>query len=140
MTAVLRRCRHRLIRLRAEFLREDGWAGTVVLTIGTLFLLLGAVQIALWFNASNIAQVSAQSAYTVARSYESTAEQGQAAAMQLIEGIPGALHDPKVTVNRTGDTVTVTVTGRATDAIPGLTLAPVSFTITGPVERWVPAP
>lgn len=129
-----------LTRLRERASREDGWAGTVVLIIGTMFLLLLGVQVFVWWNASNAAQIAAQSAYTAARSYESTSEAGQAAAIQLLDSMPGTLRAPVVTVNRTAESVTVTVTGQATEVIPGGLIPPATYTLTGPVERWVPAP
>lgn len=135
-----RRQYSRRLLLREQLGAEDGWAGTVVLILGTLFVLLGGLQIALWFNGKNVAQAAAQSGYTVARAYESTASAGQASALQLIDGIPGSLRNPAVTINRAAETVTVTVSGRVAMIVPGLELPPVSYTITGPVERWVPAP
>lgn len=136
----IRQQQEQLARLRARLAREDGWAGTVVLIIGTMFLLLLGVQGFVWFNASNAAQIAAQSAYTVARSYESTPEAGQAAAIQLLDSMPGTLRDPVVTVNRTAESVTVTITGQATEVIPGGLIPSATYTLTGPVERWVPAP
>lgn len=130
----------RLARLRAMLSREDGWAGTVVLILGTMFLLLLGAQGFVWWNATNAAQIAAQSAYTVARSYESTPEAGRVAAIQLLQSMPGTLRDATVTVNRTAETVTVTVTGQATEVIPGGLIPPTTYTLTGPVERWVPAP
>lgn len=136
----IRQQQERFTRLRAKLSREDGWAGTVVLIIGTMFLLLFGVQGFVWFTASNAAQIAAQSAYAVARSYESTPDAGQAAAIQLLGSMPGTLRDPVVTVNRTAEVVTVTVTGQVTEVVPGGLIPPATYTLTGPVERWVPAP
>ena len=129
-----------LARIRGQLQRDEGWAGTVILLLATLFLLLAAFQGALWANGSNVAEASAQAGYTVARSYESTAQAGRTAALELITGIPGSLSDANVTVTRTAETVTVTVAGRVKSILPGITMPLVTQTITGPVERWVPAP
>lgn len=137
---IMRKPQGKLARLRAQLQRDEGWAGTVILLLATLFLLLGAFQGALWANGSNVAETSAQAGYTVARSYESTADAGRTAAIELINGIPGSLTDTQVTVNRTAETVTVTVSGRVKSILPMITMPLVTQTITGPVERWVPAP
>ncbi|KDA04568.1 hypothetical protein DC31_06285 [Microbacterium sp. CH12i] len=142
MTRGIRQHQERLARFRAKLESEGGWASTVVLILGTIFLVLGGLQVALWFNAVNVAQAAVQSGYSVARAYESNADAGKSTALQLIAGIPLSLRDPSVSINRTADTVTVTVTGNATAVLPGieLLLQPVTYTHTGPVERWVPAP
>jgi hypothetical protein len=62
-----------------------------------------------------------------------------AAAQQLLDELRGSLRDAKITITRTADTVTVTVTGRVATVMPGVELPPVTSTLTGPVERWVPA-
>lgn len=127
-------------RLRVFLEREDGYAGWAILFIGALFLLLGAFQVALWWNGINVAQAAAQTGYTFARSYQSTAGTGETAALQLINSVGGSLANPAVSINLTAETVTVTVTGNVTSILPGLVLPPTSYTLTGPVERWVPAP
>ncbi|MDZ5146341.1 hypothetical protein [Microbacterium testaceum] len=140
MRTIHRRSRERWSGIRGRLSRDDGWAGTAILWIGSLTVLLIGFQAAFWFNGVNVAQAAAQSGYTISRAYESNADAGQAAARQLINGIPGSLRDPTVTIIRTADTVTVTVTGRVAMLVPGIELPPVTYTLTGPVERWVPAP
>lgn len=127
-------------RLWARLKRDEGWAGTVVLLLGTLFLLLGAFQGALWANGSNLAEASAHAGYTTARSYNATPQSGKNAALALLAGVPGSLSDVQVTVTRTATTATVNVSGRVKSIIPGIDMPRVTQTSEGPVERWVPAP
>jgi hypothetical protein len=127
-------------RLRAAVEREDGYASEIIILPGIFLLLIAALQGALWYLGSNVAQTAAVAAYTNARAYQSTPDIGQTAGTQIIDGMPGFLQDPQVNVARSATTVTVTVTGAAESLIPGVQLPPVTRTVTGPVERWVPAP
>lgn len=123
------------MRLRGD----EGWAGTTVLFLGAIFLLLAGVQVTLWFVGVNMAQAAAQSGYTVSRAYESNPAAGENAAHQILKG-SNALQEPRVSISRTEEIATVTVTGRVTSVLPGIDLPPVTYTVTGPVERWMPAP
>jgi hypothetical protein len=123
-----------------QFGREDGLATSAIVIPGVLMLVVIALQAALWFLGSNIAQNAAMDAYRDARAYHSTADTGTAAAHRMLELTGGFLNNRTVQVDRTGTTVTVTVAGAAVSLIPGLSLPPVKRTIVGPVERWVPAP
>lgn len=126
-------------RLLQRLVDDQGWAGTPVMIIGILFLLLIGFQATLWLNGKNVAEAATQSGYTVARAYESNDDAGVAAAQQLLDELRGSLRDAKITITRTADTVTVTVTGRVATVMPGVELPPVTSTLTGPTERWVPA-
>ncbi len=131
---------HARIRLRAFLTREDGWwAGDVALWVGTMMLVLFAGQVTTWFIGVNAAQQAAGAAYTIARAYDAHPEDGEEAALQLLDALNGSLREPTVTVARANETVTVTVTGEAIILFPGLWLPPVTHTQVGPVERWVPA-
>lgn len=123
-----------------HFGREDGLATSAIVIPGVVLLVVIALQVALWFLGSNIAQNAALDAYRDARAYRSTAETGTDAAHRILTQTGGFLDNPIVHVDRTGTTVTVTVTGAAVALIPGISLPPIQRTITGPVERWVPAP
>jgi hypothetical protein len=126
--------------LWAAAAREDGFASEIVILPGIFLLLFAALQGGLWYLGSNVAQTAAVAAYTNARAYQSTISAGQTAGGEIINGMPGFLQDPQVDVTRTATTVTVTITGMAESLIPGVQLPPVTRTVTGPVERWVPAP
>jgi hypothetical protein len=132
--------RIRARRLRAGLAREDGFASEIIILPGLFLILITALQGALWYLGSNVAQTAAVSAYNNARAYQSTPAIGQTAGDEIIAGMPGFLEHPQVEITRTPTTVTVTITGTAESLIPGVQLPPVSRTITGPVERWVPAP
>jgi hypothetical protein len=120
--------------------REDGITTSAIVLPGTVVLVVVALQAALWFLGANVAQNAAVQAYRDARGYQSSTDAGTASASRVLTEIDGYLTDPKVQVERTATTVTVTVTGESLSLIPGLPMPPVKRTMTGPVERWVPAP
>lgn len=124
-------------RLRTD---EDGYAASAIIAPVIFLLLFTALQGALWYQGTNVAQNAAVAAYNDARAYESTTGAGQASARQVLDQAGGFLQHSNVSVNRTADTVTVDVTGQAVSMIPGVQMPAVHRTITGPVERWVPAP
>ena len=127
-----------LARLRRQFEREDGVAVTTpILTFGSLILLLIVLQIGFWFISNNVAQTAANAAYTSARGYQSDADAGREAAGQLLDGLGSFLPGATVDVTRTGESVTVTVTGSTRPVLPGIPLPGIAHTVTGPVERWV---
>lgn len=130
----------RIRRLWRLFVREEGYATSVIVIPGILLFVFGTLQGALFYLGSNVAQTAAFASYTNARAYQSNVAVGESAGNQIIGGMSGFLGDPHVDVQRTPTTVTVTVTGTALSLIPGVTLPEVKRTITGPVERWVPAP
>jgi hypothetical protein len=106
-----------------------------------MLLILLIVQFAIWANACAVAQATAEEVLAVARVQGGTAAAGQQRATQVLDQIGSSvLVSPHVTVTRTGTTVTVQISGTAEDVlpVPGLDL-PVEVTVTGPVERFVPA-
>src|SRR5690606_24459887 len=127
---------------RSRLRGDEGWAGTALMYLGVLFMLFTGFQVAFWFNGYTVSQGAAQAGYTVARSYESTPEAGKASAMQFLERLDGTVTNPTVTVTRTPEQVSVAVSGTIVVIVAGLegVLRPVSYTLTGPVERWVPPP
>lgn len=130
-----------LARLRRHLQREDGVAVTTpILTLGSLVLFMIVLQLGFWFISNNVAQTAANAAYTSARGYQSDADAGRDAAWQLLNGLGSFLPDATVDVTRTGESVTVTVTGNTRAVLPGVPLPAIAHTVTGPVERWEPAP
>jgi hypothetical protein len=106
-----------------------------------MLLILLIVQFAIWANASAAAQATAEEVLAVVRVQGGTAAAGQQRATQVLAQIGNSvLVSAHVSVTRNATTVTVTITGTAEDVIPvpGLSL-PVHVTVTGPVERFVPA-
>jgi Flp pilus assembly protein TadG len=131
---------------RAKRCRPDGDRGAgsaeIVVAVPLLMLLiLLIVQFAVWEQAESIAHATAEEALAAARVQGGTAADGQQRASQVISQIgSGVLTGPQVFVTTTPADVTVRVTGTAEQVlpIPGLTF-PVTATVTGPVERFVPA-
>jgi len=106
-----------------------------------MLLILLIVQFAIWAHASSVAQATAEEALAAARVQGGTAAAGQQRAAQVLAQIGSSvLIAPHVSVTRTAATATVTITGTAEEVlpVPGLPL-PVHVTVTGPVERFVPA-
>ena len=108
-------------------------------SFGALVMLI--VQFAIWAHASSVAQATAEEALAAARVQGGSAAAGQQRAAQVLGQIGSAvLISPHISVTRTAGTATVQITGTAEEVlpVPGLTF-PVHITVTGPVERFVPA-
>lgn len=139
---ILSRLRRRVRKQHAS--DNDRGFGTVeaVLTIPVIVLMiLGAVQIALWWYSRQIAETAGQEAARTARSYLSTADAGQAEGYSYLNQVDSggtALHNPSIHVTRGAKTVTVTVTGDVVSLVPWVSPT-VTITVTGPVETYVPA-
>ena len=106
-----------------------------------MLLILLIIQFAVWEHAESIAHATAEEALAAARVQGGTAAAGQQRAAQVISQIGSSvLTGPRVSVTMTAADVTVRVTGTAERVlpVPGLTFA-VTATVTGPVERFVPA-
>ena len=140
MATGIRRQQARLRALLAHLSRDEGWAGTAMLFMATVILLLVGFQTAWWFAGYNVAQTATQAAYTDSRAYQAPPDAGKSTAAQLIAGSKKVLRNPRITITRGTDTVTVTITGNAVALLPGIEAPPITYTMTGPIERWVPAP
>ena len=120
--------------------RERGLTSTelaVVIPV-LIALILVPFQVALWWHARQVADAAANEAVDAAQVATATQQDGEAAAAWFLDAA-GNLTDPQVTVTRTPDTVTVTVTGRAPRLIPGRDWA-VTAVASGPIERFIPEP
>ena len=130
--------------MKRRRLDGDRGAATAELVIAgplLMLLILLVVQFAIWEHAESVARATAEEALAAARVQGGTAAAGQQTAAQDIAQVGSAvLVGPQVSVTRTATTVTVQVTGTAEHVLPlpGLTW-PVTVTVTGPVERFVPA-
>ncbi len=127
-------------RSRAGSDRGAGSAEIVIAVPLLMLLILLIVQFAVWEHAESIAHATAEEALAAARVQGGTAADGQQRAEQVISQIGSSvLTGPQVSVTMTPADVTVRVTGTAEQVlpIPGLTF-PVTATVTGPVERFVP--
>lgn len=115
---------------------EDGSvsAELVVATPLTLLLLMVAVQAAVWWHATHIAESVAAHALAAARVADGTVATGQATGERVLDQLAGTLlTDTSVTVGRGPDVVQVQVSGTAMPVIPGVAL-PVRATAVGATE------
>ncbi len=116
---------------------EEGLAAFVVCIPAFFLAVLLAIQFALWSHASHLARAAAEQGASTAAAYGSTPAAGTAAAYQFIATAgPSSLTTPQVTTTTgTGNTVEVTITGRAQALIPWLSLG-VSATSVEPVQQF----
>ena len=139
---ILSRLRRRVRELHAS--DDDRGIGTVeaVLTVPVIVLmLLGAVQVGLWWYSRQLAETAAQEAARAARSYAATAAAGQAEGYSYLGKVDGAgtaLHNPSIQVTRGAQTVTVTVKGDIVSLVPWVSPT-VTITVTSPIEAYVPS-
>jgi Flp pilus assembly protein TadG len=106
-----------------------------------MLLILLVVQFAVWAHATHVAQAAAEEALAATRVQGGTAAAGQQRAQQVLSQVGSAvLVGPQISVTRTAGTATVQLHASAEQVVPlpGLKL-PMSITVTGPVERFVPA-
>jgi hypothetical protein len=110
----------------------------MVLAFPLLMLLIAlAVQIGLWALGQLGTQHAANHALQTARAAGGTATAGRQDATAILQQITGAfIHNPTVTVTRTADTTTVSITGHAT-AVFGVSL-PIRTTVSATTERFRP--
>lgn len=135
------RLRRRVHDVRAG---DDRGIGTVeaVLTVPVIVLMIvGAVQVGLWWYSRQLAETAAQEAARAARSYNATAAAGTAKGysyLSKVDGSGSALHNPSIQVTRGAQTVTVTVKGDIASLVPWVSPT-VTITVTSPIETYVPA-
>ncbi len=126
-------------RARSERARhgERGATATelAVLMPVLILLVLLPVQVGLWWHAKQAAETAAEEALDAAQVATATAADGQAGAHAIL-GQAGNLRNVSVDVNRSIDTVTVTVHGDL-----GFSIFPGAWSVTaraeGPVERFI---
>jgi Flp pilus assembly protein TadG len=140
--AIVSRLRRRVRASRAA--GGDRGIGTVeaVLTVPVIVLMiLGAVQIGLWWYSRQLAETAAQEAARTARSYAATSAAGQAEGYSYLSKVDGggtALRNPSIQVTRAAQTVTVTVKGDIVSLVPWVSPT-VTITVTSPIEAYVSA-
>jgi hypothetical protein len=121
--------------------RNDSGAHTVEFAIiaGPLLLVtFMVIQTALVFYARSTALAAATQGANAARTYGSNPYvAGKDKAERFLAVIGGGLRDPEVTVESSGTSVTVTVTGKAPGVIPFMTFK-ITQSASGPIERFVP--
>ena len=107
-----------------------------VLMPALLFWIMLIVQFGLWYHAKQIADTAAAEAVDAAQSPEGTEEDGEAAALAVLDQA-GNLGGVEISVTRGADRVLAVVTGSSPQLVPGF-----SWSVTGrsdaPVERFIP--
>lgn len=84
------------------------------------FLMLFAIiQGGVYFHGRSVAHHAAQVGADAERVHEAPPGAGQAAAGDFLSRMGGSLTETRVAVASTGDTVSVEVTGRVTNLVPG---------------------
>jgi len=118
--------------------RGSASAEAVIATPLLMLLVLAIIQAGIILHAHHMAQAAANTAMEAARAELASGGDGTAAAeASLGRNAGGVLEDAEVTVARGAETITVTVSGNATQIVP-LFDAPIEVTVTGPVEHIEP--
>ena len=118
---------------------ETGQSNVAALLITpiALLLVLAVPQAGAYYQASTVAQSAANAAYSATRVLDGSTAEGRAAAQQVIDQHSGTLQNATVNISRSGERMTVTVSGKA-PSMTGSWLSPeVSRSVVGPVERVV---
>ena len=127
--------------LRARRTRDERGALSIefLLVISALmFVFLLMLQYAMQAHAHRVAQAAAEEALAAASAYDGSAASGEAAGNHYLSDL-GSLSGTEVTVVRTGDTATVTVTGDGQQVLPFVPVH-VSVHLEGPIEHFVESP
>ncbi len=121
---------------RGELERGSAAVEAIMIIPVVLLIFFGIIQGAVVLQANNVAQAAASTAYNSARLYDASSEEGVSAGEAALTQAGSIVSGSNVVVQRTAETVTVTVTGTVATLLPGLPVT-VSRTVTGPTERWV---
>ena len=106
-----------------------------ILFPAVLFFLMLIVQYGLWWHGKQLADAAAAEAAAATRVPTGTEDAGTAAAEAFLAEA-GNLTDITVTIDREPDVVTVTVTGRAPQLVPGYAWAVTARSVV-PVEQFL---
>ncbi|WP_261400526.1 TadE family protein [Streptomyces sp. CBG9] len=118
--------------------REDRGATALDLSmmVPLAFLMLFAIiQGGVYFHGRSVAHHAAQVGADAERVHDAAPGAGQAAAGDFLSRMGGSLTETRVAVASTGDTVSVEVTGRVTNLVPGWDGA-VRQRVQAPVEEF----
>ena len=108
----------------------------VISALMLVFLLM--LQYAMQAHAHRVAQAAAEEALAAASAYDGSVLAGEAAGNHYLNDL-GSLSNGNVTVLRTGDTASVTVTGDGQQVLPFVPVH-VSVHLEGPIEHFVESP
>lgn len=109
-----------------------------VLMPALIFWIMLTVQYGLWFHARQVAGAATAEAVDAAQVPSGTADGGEQAARSFLAQ-SGNLNDLQVVVDRTAELVSVEITGRAPQLVPGISWS-VTARAESPVERFVEQP
>ena len=110
---------------RSGWLSQRAAAVVQLAVLAPVFLLLvtGSVQASLWQEANHVAQAAAERGLIAARGIGGSASAAETTAAEAAGQLGnGVLVSPSASVMRSGNEVTVTVTGSAEQLVPGLVL------------------
>ena len=105
-----------------------------IVASGMIVLTFAVIQVGLVFHARSLAHAAATQGVNAARAYGATDEAGRLKAQAFLDQAGTGLRNQAVTVRRSGNDVTVTVTGTAISVLPGLTFR-IEQSAHGSVER-----
>ena len=109
----------------------------IIIWPAVMIFLFGIFQFSLWLHARDVAHGAATVAYYEARTLNGTAEAAQTAGSNAVADANGTINGANISVSRTPETVSATVSGSTALIIPGWPGSFVSETVTGPVERYI---
>ncbi len=111
---------------------------TVIVAPALLLMLMVIVQFALFEHAQSVAEDAAQQGAEVARRFDGSEATAHDEAERYLTALgPKMLTSHSITVRRTQQQATVTITGRVISLVPGIHLR-IRETSVGPTERYVP--
>lgn len=128
-------------RRPAPWMRDErgnssvGWIMLFPLFIAIVFAI---VQGGLYYHAQTAAHAAASAGYFAARTLDGDESLGHAAAQEVVARHSDILEGASIGVSRTGQTVTVTVSGSSPSLVPAWMAPPVSQEVSGPTERMLP--
>ena len=125
---------HTAPRRRMQDDRGEIAADTAIFA-AVVLLVFFCMQFGLWFYGRQVAGSAAQHALDAARVESGTAGAGEVTGHEFLDQV-GGLDEATVSVARTDETVTATVSGEPV-SILGFFHVGVTATVTGPVERIV---
>ncbi|WP_415954413.1 TadE/TadG family type IV pilus assembly protein [Streptomyces sp. KLOTTS4A1] len=100
-----------------------------------IILALTAIETGLYFHARSVAAHAAQAGVDAGRVHNAPAGAGAEAARDYLANTGKSVEDPQVVVDTDSDQIAVTVTGKVTSLVPGLSFT-VEQRVQGPVEEF----
>jgi Flp pilus assembly protein TadG len=134
---------HRRARARGTGHSSDDGSSIVELVIvfpALLLVVMMTIEFGIWMHARHVAQAAADDGLARAQQLNGTADLGRAEAQTALIRLAGTmLANPSVIATRDRTTASVTIDATSISVVPFFTLT-VHERVSGPVERFVPAP